>query len=418
MSIPSPAPHDLSGARYTFGTRVAVGAMTVVLVTLPFAHSVAVRTIALGVALCAALVAWRALRVPRMPMLWYFVLLAAIGGLSLVWSVDPEYSRGELKTELLYPFLVFVFMFAITRDRRTLVWWGAAIALAIVLSVTGPFGAWLDPSTGRPARGVLYNGAGFYSTWIVIVYPFVLAAALSTTLTARSRQIAFALAIAAVVAGYVTFNRTFPFVIVLETIVLVSWSTFARTETRRYLPLALAAIATVMLLAGLIAVQKERLVVSPTHDADVVVSMQRDVRWALWGEALERIAVKPLQGAGFGRGILRHELPKRYDNTYLWHAHNFVLNSGLQMGVPGMALILALFGAALWHLGRAYRVSDESLRPYVVAAMVMVAGVFLKNQTDDFFVRQTALAFWAALGALLGVTARMKRDRERVPAPA
>jgi hypothetical protein len=35
-----------------------------------------------------------------------------------------------------------------------------------------------------------------------------------------------------------------------------------------------------------------------------------------------------------------------------------------------------------------------------------VAGVFLKNMTDDFFVRENALLFWALVGMSLGYAKR------------
>lgn len=392
--------------------------MAVIVFTLPFSHSVGVRNIAIGVALCAVTLGRRtlALAVRRIPLLWFFGLLAALGGLSLVWSLDPPYSLHELKSELVNPFLVFALAFTVTRGWRVLGWLALAAALATALSLVGPIGAWSDYAGAT--RSLFYNGAGFYSTWLVIVYPFALAAWLSPVLALRWRRLALALAVLVLIGGVLSLNRAFPVVVGVETVILAGWDALRRRSPSAYLRVGLAIIIAAALLGGLAAIQKERVTKSRASEQDVLTAMERDVRWALWRDAVDRIASNPWRGAGFGRGVLRHDLRKRHANADLWHAHNTVLDYGLQMGVPGIALILALFGAALWHLARAYKTSDEALRPYLVAAMVMVVAFFLKNQTDDFFVRQPALSFWAALGTILGMAAHAARKHaESAAAP-
>jgi hypothetical protein len=39
----------------------------------------------------------------------------------------------------------------------------------------------------------------------------------------------------------------------------------------------------------------------------------------------------------------------------------------------------------------------------------MVAGLFLTNMTDDLFIRQSALLYWAIVGMVLGADARRRR---------
>jgi O-antigen ligase len=393
-------------------SRIAIAALAVVVLTLPFAHSVAIRNIALAVAVLCTIASWRSLHMPRPPLLWFFIGAAVLGGLSLVWAGDPAYSRRELKTELLYPVVVFLLTFALVADRRALAWLGLAAAAAAVLSAGGAFAAWSDYTWAQ--RAFLYNGLGFYSTWLIAVYPFALATCFASALDARWRYFALAVALLILAAGVATFNRSFPLVAALQTGLLVAYELLRARAGGQYRQLILAMVVATVLVGSVFAVHKERHSIGRTNAADIGVSLQRDVRWGLWTYSAQHILEHPLRGAGFGRGTMRRDLNEKFKDTpeggSLWHAHNVVLNWGLQMGLPGAALLLALFGGACWKLARAHRIAEESLRPYLFAAIVMVIGLFLKNQTDDFFVRQTALTFWIALGALLGVSARVRKS--------
>jgi O-antigen ligase len=133
-----------------------------------------------------------------------------------------------------------------------------------------------------------------------------------------------------------------------------------------------------------------------------VSAVQRDVRWDLWHFSLERIAERPLAGGGFGRASF-NLLYRDYHlstGSPLWHAHNMVINKGIQMGVPGVVAFLALWLAMAIA---AYRIRTRpDLRPWAIACLAMMAGVFMRNMTDDFFIRDHALMFWLLCGALLG----------------
>jgi O-antigen ligase len=173
------------------------------------------------------------------------------------------------------------------------------------------------------------------------------------------------------------------------------------------------ALALALLAAGLylIGVARIQMTVSPKEAVSATVA--GDPRHRIWGLALERIAEHPIVGAGFGRGSRREEFRTEIGGAIYWHAHNVVLNYGMSLGVPGIVLILALFGVPLVRLVRAARDAPSDLRRYAIAAAVMVVGVFVKNQFDDLFYRQTAFFYWAVIGMVLGACARS----DQVPTP-
>ena len=137
--------------------------------------------------------------------------------------------------------------------------------------------------------------------------------------------------------------------------------------------------------------------------------VKQDVRWQLWRFRLERIAGRPWSGGGFGREAFDLQFPD-YHRTHslLWHAHNMIINKGIQMGLPGMAAFLALWVALVAACAKGLRV--PGLRPWAIATLAMIAGVFARNMVDDFFIRDHGLLFWLLCGAYLGALRQATRD--------
>lgn len=166
----------------------------------------------------------------------------------------------------------------------------------------------------------------------------------------------------------------------------------------------LALVAAVMLFS----VQKARFD-NFNWQASASVQMNSDDRLVFWPNVMARIMDHPLTGAGFGRGVMskayRDIMPS--SNNDLWHAHNLVLNYGISMGIPGMLVILLLFGA----LGRQYlqfcRASDRKLKLLGVCGIALVLGVLARNMVNDLFLRDGALLFWALNGSFLGLGLRL-----------
>ena len=89
-----------------------------------------------------------------------------------------------------------------------------------------------------------------------------------------------------------------------------------------------------------------------------------------------------------------------------WHPHNLVLNYGMSAGVPGMVAVLALFAALAWRFWQLALRGGRLARLTGLAGASMVAGVFARNMTNDFFVRDGALLFWSLAGMLFGYALR------------
>lgn len=379
----------------------------IVLLTLPFAHSVAIRTIAGAIAWVATLLAWRSLAVPRIPLLWLFAAWAGLGLLSLTWAIDPEYSAGELKTELLYPFLTFVLFFALS-DLQWLERFRRALMVATVLAFVSAV-YWAAFSDWGRTDG-FFNGPGMYSTYLVGVYPFALVWLLRPESKVRERWMHAAAMAAIVVGGAFTYNRMLWIVLAIQTVLVLAVQAGRRLDASTMRRLALVAAATALVFGGaLYGISSKRFAVDPSSPEAVAETAASDIRLKIWPRAVERIAERPFTGAGFGRGALRQDLREEFGHGMYWHAHNVVLNHGVAMGVWGIAIILLAFGGVLVLFWRVWRSGDAAVAPYALAGVAMVVGMFLKNMTDDLFIRQSALLYWALAAMILGAHARRLR---------
>ena len=133
-----------------------------------------------------------------------------------------------------------------------------------------------------------------------------------------------------------------------------------------------------------------------------------DPRLELWSYCLARLAERPWSGGGFGREAFKRSYPefvKSHAPQPLWHAHNMVLNKGIQMGLPGIGAFLLLWGVALMAVVRGLR--QPEIQQWAVALLAMMAAVFLRSMTDDFFIRNHAQMFWLMLGAFLGCSRQL-----------
>jgi O-antigen ligase len=307
---------------------------------------------------------------------------------------------------VLYSVLVFVLFFAISdsvwleRFRRVILA-ATLLSLAIV-----PW--WMSLLPPQMAR--LYNGPGMYSTYLVTVYPFALIWLARGHAGRLERVVNGVVLMAILAASASTINRAVWVALAIETLVVLTlWRHSRELRQRRRQLILLTAVVTCVFVGSLYAISSKRFAISPTSPEVIGQATAQDARRNVWKHAIETISQQPFSGAGFGRGATRQDFRDKFGDGLLWHGHNTVLNYGLAMGVWGIALILLLFGIVLHRLRVVWGREDPVLTPYALGGIAMVVGVFAKNMTDDFFIRQNALLFWALAAMILGAHARRQQ---------
>lgn len=376
------------------------------LLILPFTHTVALRLSSLAIAATIALLTWRARTVPPIPFKLPLLLWAGMAFLSLSWAIDLPYSLGEIKNEIGYAMVCFFTFHALTQGEREWKLWNKILTIGFLsISASAISAAWME---GNWVTDGPHGGVGDYSTYLILILPFFLLAAVKNPLPRFPVNPAWLLLPLLLVGGQLTLNRTFwPALLAVST-------SFILLHRFRARPFRISGkIFGITFLLGLLAftpfieIVKDRAVSTGTNTEILTSTFLQDPRIPLWSFVIERISERPLTGAGFGRGALRRTLTEHFDNGQLWHAHNLFLNYTLQMGVGGLLAILILFSAMAQAFWRLYRSTQPDARLIGIVGLALLSGVIVKNMTDDFFVRQNALLFWALAGMSLGYGQRL-----------
>ena len=425
MKTDAPAKHSdpaPPGARMLAALRAGkqsllLATLCIYVLVLPIAHTIALR----GLSFLVLLVLTLALLVerkqlPQFPLWQAWLGYASVGLVAVFLAIDPTASRGEFRTEFLYCYAIFMVgsiwgeqfasfkAFALLLAAANLVL--VSFAFAIV-GVDTPF--WMVPDI--PA--IAYAGLNtnwiltviFLHAWLILrlwqegrrVLPFVLIGLIALDLWAMmvgyNRQAWLALGGGVACWGLVMLYDNFSWRRGLLLILVLG-----NVAVNFYLQLDRRSIIDNTDAAGHMRVTAETSVAERLRS-----TVLADPRREIWRFSLEKIAEHPLVGAGLGRYVFRKAYPEFHpDQVNEWHAHNMILNKGIQMGVPGMLTFLFLWLALAHEMLRHTRKSAAHAS-LAVAGLSIIGAVFVKNMTDDLFVRDTALMFWLVMGLLIGV---------------
>lgn len=340
---------------------------------------------------------WKAKQRPQVPigLPWLAFLLPAL--FSLSYSVDVGYSLGEIKTEIAFPFFIFAMAATVVSDEKSFLRFLTILTVANLFLVAFSVATGLTGgSTKDYLVGTLNTGVGYYSTYLVAVMPFI--AVFFWHARSQSRTLASAallLLMANLASLYISGNRQGLLAVLVEIGVFVIFVRKSLTR-RHWAIIALAALSVGLLFLFQFANR------DPSASKGLGTAMSNDVRWPVWRACIEELVAHPWTGSGFGLRIFQIAYPQFSANGPFWHAHNVLLNKGIQMGVPGVIGFLLLFFSvpkAMFASRRLHGMAGVA----AVAGVVMSIGFLLKNMTDDFFYRESGYVFWLLSGAVLGL---------------
>jgi O-antigen ligase len=369
-----------------------------------FAHTPALRLLllALGIVLAATVLA-RNRELRALPPIWIpFALWAAWAALSLAWSVEPERTIKEWRNEVFYAGAVLWVCFVAAQARGAakafLTVVGLAAIAACVINLHAASAGWESYQHGW------HGGPGNHSSALLMLMPCVLLTGWYAARRGTRRVMVVCAAVTALflASAYATLSRTLWLGFAVELIVLGG---LLMLRTRRAVALRTGMVAAVLLLGAgtvLLSIQADREAVRTAGQLD------QDPRLMLWPEVLQQVRQRPLLGYGFGRGMLRQSLNDRFGEPLLWHSHNLFLETMLQLGIPGLFLLLFILAAIAREAWRFARDAEEWRAACGVVLLAMIAGVLVRNTTDVLLVRQNALLFWGLTGVLLAWGGRSK----------
>lgn len=377
--------------------------LLLLLFILPFPGTVTLRLLCLAAAFVIAVALWRGSATPPLPCKLTIALWAGVALLSLAYAVDPAYSLGEIKNEIGYTLMAFAAFFALTRNDEDL-------KMELIALFAGALALCGWALLGRYRMGSWIEGGGHGGTAAFAGYAIMLAPMLFLSgfrAEGKGRVLAPALFVVVAVTAFFSLQRVvWPVLFVEATIALILLRYRGLVRISPIAMLGIFVAGALLVLGMMTAVKHERF-----RAGERAGVLTEDPRLAQWPAVAKRIMDTPLSGSGFGRGVMRkaHRDLIPQENTLLWHAHNTFLNYGLGMGLPGIAALMIVLLCLLRRYWLLVRGDDRGSQLLGMAGIMLLAGVVLRNQVSDMFVRDQAILFWALNGALLGLGSRRLR---------
>ena len=371
---------------------------------LPFRGTVTLRLACVAAACLIVAMSWRRLAPPAVPCRWTITLWAGVGLGSLLVAVDPAYSLREITSEVGYALITFVAFLAWTRSERRLRLAGLAVLAGFVaMSGSALIGAYLR--NGEWPADVYYGDVGEVSNYLVTVGP-VLGLTVSGFGRRHATKWLAGLGVPFLAVAVLCAERALWPALGVQAALVCVWGWRLRAVAVGPLRLALAGLIVLGLVGGGVYVSERYRTGGDPHSP---MAMGNDSRPRVWKKVGEEILAHPLTGAGFGRAVMGKAYPALVpadESEVFSHPHNLVLTYGISAGVPGMVALLALFASLARRFWQLASRGERLARLAGLAGTAMVAGVLARNMTNDFFVRDGALLFWALAGMLFGYALR------------
>jgi len=386
--------------------RLAVIPACIFLFVLPITHTVAIRTVTLGlIALAAAYVWWR--ERPPAPPMTLLIAMAAWAGFavaSLLWTIDFEYSRGEVRNEVAYPLIAFFAFYVLTPGEARWRFWVRVLVVSAALIAVYAFANFIRHAGWYTQAYVGDRNA--YSTYAVLVAPVLLAGVLDRDLGLRWRIGAGAALALTLGAGALTLNRIMWVALLVAALVLLATRLHWQAASGRARAATLAGVLALGIAGGVqIATVSGQKTLAP-GGGTLAAQLEGDPRVKLWSYAVERIGERPWLGHGYGRGILGRDFVARFKGDILnWHGHNMFLNAAMSGGIVLAAALVALLAVLAVALVRGSRAS-----PVCAFVLAVLAAAIVKSLTDDVLIREASLLLWSLAGMALGVAARHRQE--------
>jgi len=381
--------------------------------------------------------------------LWLGALLA-LGGASVLWAVDLGFFFSKYLLWLAAAAAVLVTLNArvdlnaflqLARGLTIAAAYIATVGLVQVLFETDIFLQTASPSAN-------YHNKNAAMQVIVLAFPMLVFGALFE----RHRRIAllYWAALALVLAfAFHTQTRSAWLALLLELLVLACAFVYLRRSWRRFpgdgagagtgdgagagvinwrRMHQLAAAAALLLLVALINASPQGLGGAGRALTQAVTSIQQDFssytqarpseRYRIWSDTLTMLDRRPALGSGMGS--FSHNLltgTKQYQTFAPLRVHNDVLETGVELGAAGVALVVAAALGLLACLWRVAQLGDLQTRAFYLAVAAALFGSALNMQFSFPYQMPVPLILFGVYAGLTKSSGYTRRNGGKRPSP-
>ena len=384
---------------------VALFCLTALVITVP-ANLLPFGLLLLGSSVVGIDYLWRARQRAR-PVSWVLGLLLLallLSAAASIWQFEDQLRDVENRSRFIVMPWLAVWVCALRPSLRAL-WWGAVVGLGAVLMLSlGQVTGGAERASGSTNAIVLADMAMMLMVVAVFCRPALAARWVVLSVLAGGAII--------VLSG----SRGVWLPLALMWVVMALVMRWGSWRTRWLTLFGVAAVSAVAVLA--VPALREQLRLDELQQ-DVQRLERGDVnssagaRIERWQVAWHTLQQRPWQGVGIGRfDDAMAQLPAcRVADTapercFLGHAHNDVAEWAATQGVPGLLLLLAVYGVPLAMFIVLFRRSgrDQFRGPAATGVMLVVAYV-LCGLTQSMFAHQITAGFYACMVGVLAAFA-------------
>jgi len=132
----------------------------------------------------------------------------------------------------------------------------------------------------------------------------------------------------------------------------------------------------------------------------------------LWGAAREMIAERPWIGGGYGKATYRRRYPDTSQPqwTVLNHAHNWILQALVEVGLLGLAAFLWVHGTIFVRGFRSLRrIEQRRDRLLAIGILAGFSGLFVQGLVTYIYEKEVGFLFWTLAAILFLLQPRRER---------
>ena len=368
-------------------------ALAVLLITLPLSHVMLVRNLAFWLAVLVALALYLLRKDDELPLVAAFLIWLVAASLSLFSLAEKGEAVELIWREVGKGALVFYAAYLLAKAGVSVVLWFRAAAVALGVLASLAILAWVKHGTWTAVG--LVPALGDYNTSALTLFPLLALPWFSAWREACGR---FSLPLSALViglglvAGALSMSRGFWLIcaiLVLLTILPLRWR--MKSDWKKAV---LWTLATLILLAGI------AWAVAAWRGIELLRFGERD---RIYWPVLHHVFNAPWNGFGYGHEAQKAWYAKNIADAEIFHAHNLTLSYIEQMGLLGIAVLVALFGGLGRAFVRHFNAGDPRRASLAALGLALVAAIFVRNNLDIFFVRHNLLIFFLICGLMLGL---------------
>ena len=404
---------------HAIGHRALCVFVGTLLAILPLAHVTGLRNALVGFIAGTAALHFRSALWKDNPTLVPWLAWLGFAALSILWSTVPLVSFRSFRTDLLYPFVLFLASFMLVRSRggrlALTIGAGAGTLMSLATTIAATI-APIDPKADAPGPGVLgwlawkAGDTVDLSTFVAFVtVPLFLVLLTSRRALYRAAVAIWLVAFAAL--GIMSESRTLVVSLFMSLACFVIVLGLLRGKLHLRSVLAVIGVGLIVSAISVEVISRLRTPGPQTMFHSAAVDMiGKDTRPAIWSAYLELAKQHPWLGVGFGRALPSRTYHldenaefRQIDAHAPTHAHNLLLGLTLEVGLIGLAVWLYLHVALLRLAIQHARPRGNREKAWAAAAVALVLSMLVKNSTNDLMVFGNALLFWSLLGAMLGL---------------